>query len=577
MIRDEIENALRRVTGKKRIRLQTPEYGVHGDYSSNIAMELASENKDSGVGVNEVVEDIVGKLLREKELVKYVSDIEVAGPGFINFRIKEEVLIDELSEIARKGSEYGSSKVLEGKKYLLEHTSPNTIKTLHIGHVRNNVLGMAVHNLLENVGAKVVLDAVNNDRGIHVMKGVWAYEKFGKGKTPESENKKPDHFVDEYYLKGANMYEKDDSVKKEVRKLLREWESGDKDVRRTWKKLRDWTFEGFRVTYRKLGSRHDWQWFESDFYHHGKDMVKAGLEKKVFRQLDDKAVLTDLKKYKLPDTIVLRSDGTTMYHTQDLYLTKLKKEKFPSDLYIWDVGPEQELYLKQLFAICEQLGIGERQKFMHLSYGSVSLKGKGKVSSRAGNIVSADELIEKACTKAKKIMVETQKKLKLSERQKNDISRMVGLGALKYGFLKVGRTTDIPFDINESLSLRGDSGPYIQYTFARASSVLSKSKIKDKKITAGHKGDISAEELILLRAFIKFPEICVDSALLYAPNLLCEYLYDLAQRYNSFYNKHKVLTEDENVKEFRLSLTYAAFLILKKGLELIGIDTPEKM
>ncbi|MGB6881717.1 MAG: arginine--tRNA ligase, partial [Microgenomates group bacterium] len=395
MIRDKIREAIEETTGEKEIPLEFPENEEYGDYATNIALISA---KKKNKNPHELAKKIVEKLQKDKKLAKMVS-IEVAGPGFINFSLSKDILRRILKTILEKKEDYGKTEFLKDKKYLLEHTSPNTIKTLHVGHVRNNILGMAMHDILESVGARVKLDAINNDRGIHVMKAVWAYQKYGKDKTPKSEKMKPDHFVDKFYIKGAKEAE-DPKIKEEMQELLRKWEAGDEKVHAVWKKLRNWTLEGFLETYKRLGSNHDYQWFESDFYQEGKKIIKDGLRKKVFKKLPDGAVLSQLGKFGLTDTIVLRADGTSMYHTQDLYLTRLKREKFPSDLYIWDIGPEQSLYLKQLFAMCEQLGIGKREDYMHLSYGYVFLKGKGKMSSRKGNVISADWLMNEMVKRA---------------------------------------------------------------------------------------------------------------------------------------------------------------------------------
>jgi arginyl-tRNA synthetase len=460
---------------------------------------------------------------------------------------------------------------LEGKKVLLEHTSPNTIKTLHVGHVRNNILGMAVHNILEASGAKVAMDAINNDRGVHVMKAVWAYMKHGKGKTPKSEGMKPDKFVDQYYVMGVKKSE-DEDIKEEMQELLRRWEAKDEDVRGVWKKLRDWTLEGFSETYKRLGSKHDHQWFESDFYEKGRETVDKGLKKGTFKKLEDGAVLSNLEEHGLTDAIVLRSDGTTMYHTQDLYLTQMKRKKFPSDMYIWDIGPEQSLYLKQLFTMLEQLGIGEKEDYMHLSYGYVFLKGKGKMSSRKGNVISADWLMEEVVKKAKEIIEASSTGRGLSDKEKENVAESVGLSAIKYGFLKVARLTDLQFDINESLSMAGNSGPYLQYSYARTQSVLREAK---KGKSKGGSMDINNEEAILLRTLIHYAETVQEAAEKFAPNLICNFLYDLAQKYNTFYSKHRIIDSDN--PELRLKLTFATGHILKHGLTMLGIDTPEKM
>ena len=577
--------------------LGIPEREEHGDYSLNIAFELFSELKGQEKDLSELnfdfaklespvdlAEKIVERLKANEKLKDFVSKIEVAGGGFINFWLKKEVLINEIKKILSGQEDYGRSNIFQGKKYLLEHTSPNTIKTLHIGHVRNNVLGMAVHNLLEFCGADVKLDAINNDRGIHVMKAVWAYERYGQGKTPEGEREKPDHFVDKFYVIGAK--ESEDPLKKqEMQELLQRWEKGDSYVRGIWKKLRDWTLKGFAETYKRLGSYHDHQWYESDFYEKGKEMVEKGLKIGVFRKLDDGAVLSDLKKYNLPDTIVLRSDGTSMYHTQDLYLTKLKRDKFPSDLYIWDIGPEQELYLKQLFAMCEQLGIGKCFDYYHLSYGFVYLKGVGKMSSRKGNVVSADDLMDRVVMRAKEIIEKSDAGRGLSNDEKKIISEIVGLGAIKYGFLKMGRTTDFQFDIDESLSLEGNSGPYIQYTYARMQSVIRKAQ-NSGELEISFPDLMSdayfliSEEYAILRYLARFSDIIEMSAKNYSPNILCKYLYDLAQKYNYFYQTQDILeerTKNREKSEFRIALTKATAQIIKNGLNLLGIQAPERM
>ena len=583
-MKEEIVKVLQKITGEKNIQIESPENEGFGDYSSNVALTTFENLKFKIKNLKlktprEYAEWTVKQLEDDDRLNNIIEKMEVAGPGFINFWLSKETLADNLSEILSKKEDYGRLDPLKGKSYLIEHTSPNTIKTLHVGHIRNNTLGMGVHNLLEALGADVKLDAINNDRGIHVMKAVWAYMKYGEGKSPESEGLKPDHFVDKFYVMGAKMADDDEKTKDEMQELLRRWEAGDKEIRTVWKKLRDWTLAGFKETYKRLGSHHDHQWFESEFYEHGKEMVEQGLKKGVFKKLPDGAVLSNLSKYNLSDTIVLRADGTSMYHTQDLYLTKLKREKFPSDLYMWDIGPEQELYLKQLFAMCEQLGIGKKEDYFHMAYGFVYLKGGGKMSSRAGNVVSADTLLDEMVGKARKIIEKSETGRNFMDDEKEKVAEAVGVGAIKYGFLKVGRSTDIYFDIKESLSLEGNSGPYLQYTVARTNSVLAKSKrVKEqesKSFNSATMKQLNNEELQVLRALPRFADVIVDAAKSYSPNLLCNYLFGLAQKYNNFYNTHRIIDSDN--KEFRLRLTTATGQVLKNGLKLLGIEAPERM
>jgi arginyl-tRNA synthetase len=601
MIKEIIRKSVAKVTDLplEEIKVDAPELSEHGDYSTNVAMRLASKRQSARVVANEIVK----KLQKDSKLCKHVSKIEVAGGGFINFYLKKDVLINNLIQIGGIKDKYGKVDSLKGKKILLEHTSPNTIKTLHVAHIRNNVLGISIHNILEFAGADVKLDAINNDRGIHVMKAFWEYINCGKNKTPESVGEKPDHFVDKFYVMGAKAYE-DDKDKKKIQDLLRKWEEGDNKVRTVWKKLRDWTLKGFEQTYSRLGSFHDQQWFESDFYKKGKEIVQQGLKGGIFRKLEDGAVLTNLSRYGLTDTIVIRSDGTSMYITQDLYLTKLKREKFPSDKYIWDIGPEQTLYLKQMFAVCEQLGIGKIGDYFHLSYGLINVKGGGKMSSRAGNIISADELMDSVVKKAGQIIEKSKTSRGFSAAQKSELSEIVGIGAIKYGFLKVGRITDLYFDIDKSLALDGDSGPYLQYTVARANSVLQRAKFSNinfqisnelKENLKNHK--LNDEELSVLRTLVHFSEVVERAEGEYAPNFICEYLFDLAQKYNTFYNKHRIINQKSkfknknqnlkskngrvekslSVEQFRLLLTFALAQVLKNGLGLLGIQAPERM
>jgi len=578
-----IKRALMKVAGEKVVELEVPTDPAHGDYASNIAMamfsslqipnpksQINSKFKKMNFGTPaDLARAIKEELIELTELNRVVGKVEVTGLGFIDFWLSEKYLRHNLGAIVQKKSSYGRSEILKNKKILLEHTSPNTVKTLHVGHARNNVLGMAIHNILEFAGARVTMDAINNDRGIHVMKAVWAYQKFGRGKTPESEKTKPDHFVDKFYTLGVR-HEEDEGVRDETRELLRKWEAGDKEVRIVWKKLRDWTLEGFAQTYRRLGSRHDHEWYESNFYEEGREIAREGLARGVFKKLEDGAILSDLARYGLTDSVILRADGTTMYHTQDLRLTQLKREHFPSDLYIWDIGPEQTLYLKQLFAMLEALGIGERGDYLHLPYGFVYLKGHGKMSSRAGNVVSADELMDEMIKKASAFTGGSPK-----------LDVAVGIGALKYALLKLARTTSLHFDIDESLSLEGNSGPYLQYTAARANSVLLKAKFSSTNFQSASrrtKFKINNEEALLLRHFVHFQEAVEDAAVSYAPNLVANYLYELARRFNTFYAKHRIINHQSSIiNHQRLALTVATGQILKTGLGLLGIQAPERM
>lgn len=576
MISQEIKKILSeemaKISGKKLaandIILEFPENERFGDYSTNCAMRFWHNFgfKDP----QEFAQILVNNLQKDKDLAKIVSKIEVAGPGFINFWLDEKFFVRQLTKIIKQGDKFGKSGFLKGKRFLIEHTSPNIIKTLHVGHVRNNALGMFLGRLFAFLKAKVKLDCINNDRGIHIMKAVWAYQKYGRGRTPQSEKIKPDHFVDQFYVQGAKE-EQNPGVKQEMQELLRKWEAGDKETRMVWEKLTAWVYQGFSETYKRLGSHHDKNWYESEFYQKGRKTVLQGVKKGIFKKLPDNAILSNLEKYNLPDTILLRADGTTMYHTQDLWLTKLKRKYLPRARYFWVVGPEQVLYLKQLYAMCEQIGIGKTRDYEHIAYGYIFLKGKGKMSSRQGTVVSADELLDMAVGGAREIMNTAGIVKDFSEQEKERIAKIVGIGAVKYAMLKHARLSDIQFDLEETVGLEGDSGPYIQYTYARCQSVLR----KKTAIQPLQNYEANDEEIAILRWLTRFPEVLMKSAEQLSSNLVCNYLFTLCQRFNLFYQKHRVLGQPE--EKFRLLLIAATAQVIKNGLWLLGIESPERM
>jgi len=622
----------------KKLVLEHPVNLDYGDYATNIAMiifqkaRLPSPGGEATGGQGKTgfltPVDLANKIVntwRSLGLPEYLAKIEVAPPGFINLKLSPEFLSTELVEVLKKGKRYGEGNLLKGKRILLEHTSPNPQTTIMLGHLRNNFLGMAAANILEFQGAKVVKDCVVNDRGVHVCKAIWGYLVFGQKKskltksqllnfkkipdgrikalgkkidwsksleewtkkksswlTPKGLRLKPDHANLIWYVLGSRAYDLSEKVRQQVEEILLAWEAEDKGVWQVWKQILDWSTKGYQETYKRVGSIHDWVWRESDHYKQGKEIVKLGLKKGVFRKSEG-AIVTNLANYGLPDTVVVKVDGTALYITQDLALTKLKTKQFPSDLYIWDIGEEQSLYFKQLFAICEQLGIGSLEKFFHLSYALINFKGGGKMATRKGEVVKADEILDELEGRALEIIKNSNQKLrgKLTKSQLNNLAKAVALGAIKYSLLKFSRSTTIYFDIDESLALEGNSGPYLQYTYARCQSVLRKGKlmgiftIRDRLSICE---PVSGEEKSLLRTIYKFPEIIEEAAKNYSPNLICNFLFDLAQKYNLFYNKLPILkAESPELVEGRLALTTAVGQIIKNGLNLLGIQTPERM
>lgn len=640
-IRFLLREAVRRSVGRKvdfsLITLEHPTQEEHGDYASGIALQLFSSCKESYSSPLDLANAIVNAF-RDQGLPFFIGKIEVAPPGFINFWLTSDYLINQAYEVLRRKEKFGKSEILLGKKILLEHTSPNPQTTIMLGHLRNNFLGMTTARILEFIGAKVIKDCVVNDRGIHICKALWGYLVFAHKKsgltktqlkrfreitsqqikkviaqknweellekwkkTPKSWltykdlRLKPDHANLRWYVLGSRAYEISQKVKRQVEDMLLDWEkeaeiySSPRRAKRgnlliLWQKILSWSADGYAQTYKRVGSSHDWVWYESDHYKLGKEMVKIGLKRGVFRRSEG-AVVTNLSKYNLPDTVVEKADGTALYITQDLALTKLKCGKFPSDFYIWCIGEEQSLYFKQLFAVCEQLKIARREKLFHLSYSLINFKGGGKMATRKGDVVMADEILEELKNRALEIIKNSNQELRgcFSAQQMETLAEKVALGALKYSLLKFARETTIYFDIDESLALEGNSGPYLQYTYARIQSVLRKSKIPNLKSKVPTlKSEflkLNSEENGLLRTIYKFPEIILESARDFAPNLVCNYLYDLAQRFNLFYNKWPILNppEGEEKRVFRLILAIAVGQIIKNGLELLGIECPPRM
>jgi len=585
MIKDKLVKLLKEITEAKEINLEFPDNPEFGDFTTNIALVSA---KDKGESPRKVAEEIVKKLGSSKDLSEIVEKIDIAGPGFINFWLKHDVLVSNLIQIDTEKEKYGTSNIGKGKVWGIEHTSPNPNKAMHLGHLRNNVTGMAISNLAETMGFKVIRDCVDNDRGIAIAKLMWGYLKFakqdggtaadinywfdnqGEWRTPEDLGLRPDRFVDQLYVKGSTDFEADKNVEELVRKMVVDWEAGEPKIWALWKKVLDYSYKGQEMTLTRLGNKWDRVWHEHEHYKQGKEMVEDGLKKGIFKKLKDGAIITDLSKFNLTDTIVMKSDGTALYITQDLALTKLKKETFKADRLFWVIGPEQSLAMQQMFAVCEQLGIGKKKDFTHLVSGYMSIKGQGKMSSRLGNVVYIDELLDLAKGKVKKIMDGSDFKADEME----EIAENVGIGAVKYSILKVCRVQDIAFDINESVSVEGNSGPYLQYTVARINSVLAKSTSKDK-VLGSDDSNLNDEELTVLRSLIQFSGVLELALKSYFPNLICNYLFELAQKYNHLYNSHKIVGGDN--EKFDLALSAGVVQVLKNGLKILGIKTPERM
>jgi len=510
--------------------------------------------------------------------------------GFLNISLADSYWINQLyTEIS---SDKFAVSEPNGKKVMVEYSSPNTNKPLHLGHVRNNLLGFSVAEILGAAGYEVIKANLVNDRGIHICKSMLAWQKFGNGETPESSGMKGDHLVGKYYvvfdkeykkqieeLKAAGQTEdeakKNAPVIKEAQEMLLKWEAGDEAVIDLWKTMNKWVYTGFAETYRKMGVTFDKFYYESDTYLLGKDIIEEGLEKRVFFKKDDGSVWIDLTADGLDEKLVLRSDGTSVYITQDMGTAQLKYNDFHMDKSIYVVGNEQDYHFKVLFLILQKLGKTGADGLFHLSYGMVDLP-SGKMKSREGTVVDADDLMDGMEEAAKQQALEIGKMDSFSEIEKEHLYHLIGMGALKYFLLKVDPKKRILFNPEESIELQGHTGPFIQYTHARIKSVLSKANFKNG--TAGNYSALEPVERDIIVLLTQFPEIIKTAAETYSPAIVANYVYELAKTYNKFYQDTPILkVDDENVKQLRLQLSAATAKAISKAMKLLGIEVPERM
>jgi len=578
----------------KDIVLEKPPKEELGDYAFS-CFDLGKELKKNPVEIS--------KELAEKYTTnEYVKKVKSIGP-YLNIYVNPNTFLKESLIEVGKEKKYGSSNIGKKEKVMIEFSSPNTNKPQHLGHVRNNCLGQSLNNILEYCGYNIIKANLINDRGIHIVKSMLAWQELGKGETPESTNTKGDHFVGKYYvlfndllkkekqkyleknnvdIKELNNIERKDTednflkqspLMKKARKMLQDWEANDKEVRKLWKIMNDWVYEGYKETYNKLGISFDKIYYESETYLLGKDLVGKGLKKDVFFKKEDNSVWIDLSDDGLDEKLVLRKDGTSVYMTQDLGTAKSRFDELKLNKLIYVVGNEQDYHFKVLFLILKKLGFNWADNLHHLSYGMVNLP-DGKMKSREGTVVDADDIIREMKDKTREIIEKAVKKV---SGDKKDIADIVGLGALKFFMLKTNPKKDSIYNPKESISFDGYTGPFIQYTHARIASILNKGgKIKNiKKITFDN---INKEEVKLMKVLLEFPEIVKKSGLEYNPSVLTNYLFSLAKVYNNFYQNHSVLNaETEDLKNIRLQLSKETKNVLNKGLELLGIQSPDIM
>ena len=524
--------------------------------------------------------------------------------GFLNLTIASATWIDLLNEI-QADEQYGLVKATETSPLvMIEYSSPNTNKPLHLGHVRNNLLGNALANIVAANGNKVVKTNIVNDRGIHICKSMLAWKKYGNGETPETSGKKGDHLVGDYYVSFDKHYKaevkelmteftaqgmSEDEAKakaeaasplmQEAREMLVKWEAGDSEIRGLWEMMNNWVYAGFDETYRKMGVSFDKIYYESNTYLEGKEKVMEGLEKGFFFKKEDGSVWADLTAEGLDHKLLLRGDGTSVYMTQDIGTAKLRFADYPINKMIYVVGNEQNYHFQVLSILLDKLGFEWGKSLVHFSYGMVELP-EGKMKSREGTVVDADDLMEEMIATAKETSQELGKLDGLTQEEADDIARIVGLGALKYFILKVDARKNMTFNPKESIDFNGNTGPFIQYTYARIQSVLRKAAesgiVVPGQIPAGI--ELSEKEEGLIQMVADFAAVVKQAGEDYSPSIIANYTYDLVKEYNQFYHDFSILREEnEAVKVFRIALSANVAKVVRLGMSLLGIEVPSRM
>ena len=572
----------------EKIQLQKTRKEFEGDFTLVVFPFLALSKKRPEETAQEI-----GEFLKANQPV--ISAFNVVK-GFLNLSIATSYWIDLLGNIDST-EKWGTVEATEESPLVMvEYSSPNTNKPLHLGHIRNNLLGYALSNIIAANGNRVVKTNIVNDRGIHICKSMLAWQKWGEGATPESCGKKGDHLIGDYYVafdkhykaELAELMEKGMSKEEaeatsplmaEAREMLVKWEAGDKEVRALWEKMNNWVYEGFDETYKRLGVDFDKIYYESDTYLVGKETVLGGLEKGLFYRREDESVWADLTKEGLDEKLLLRSDGTSVYMTQDIGTAQLRFRDYPIDKMVYVVGNEQNYHFQVLSLLLDRLGFSWGKGLVHFSYGMVELP-EGKMKSREGTVVDADDLMDEMINTARETSEELGGKLNdLTAEEKAEINRIIGLGALKYFMLKVDARKNMLFNPKESIDFNGNTGPFIQYTYARTRSIERKAAEAGVNVdTANAPESISEKECGIIRMLNEFPAVIRQAGTDYSPSGIANYTYELAKEYNQFYHDFSILREEnESIKAFRILLTRNVGKVIKTAMNILGIDVPERM
>lgn len=588
---------IKEAIGQAVVELLAADYGINvpmpslqitrKEFEGELTLVVFPYTKDTRMAPPALAEAI-GKALMER--VSSIASYNVVK-GFLNLSLKPEFWLDRLQTLSSNKEQVRHP---QPRKIVVEYSSPNTNKPLHLGHIRNNLLGHAVSEVLKAVGHEVVKVQIINDRGIHICKSMYAWMQSGGHESPETSKIKGDKLVGNYYVAFDKQYKQEiaelqaSGLSEEAAKqqapsilgaqdLLRKWEAGDADTLALWNKMNAWVYAGFDATYSALGVSFDKNYYESNTYLLGKDVVQQGLSSGVFYQREDGSVWIDLRDEGLDEKLLLRKDGTAVYMTQDIGTAIQRYEDFQLDGMVYTVGNEQEYHFKVLFLILKKLGYNWAERLFHLSYGMVNLP-SGKMKSREGTVVDADDLIAEMHESARSISEELGKTEGLAEDERQQLYRQVGLGALKYFILKVDPAKNMLFDPNESVDFNGNTGPFIQYTYARIRSLQRKAKNERPELLTMQPALPEQEEIGLLSMLDQYPELLLQAADQYNPALIANYVYELTKTYNSWYQSHSVLNnEDESVSSLRLHLSILVASQIAECMQLLGIESPERM
>lgn len=581
-IQSKISEIVSKLYGIENVTLEVQKNKTEfeGDFTIVIFPLVKLAKKSPDVLGNELGEEI-------KNQIEFIENFGIVK-GFLNLKVKDSAFLQEFSETEQNFDSTPS----KNETVMVEYSSPNTNKPLHLGHIRNNLLGFSVAEILKADGYNVIKSQIINDRGIHICKSMLAWEKFGNGATPESTGLKGDKLVGNYYVEFDKLYKSEikamvadgideETAKKqapsiiEAQEMLLKWEQNDPEVRKLWEMMNEWVYAGFNQTYSRLGVNFDQVQYESNTYILGKDLIQKGLEDGILYKKDDGSVWCDLTDEGLDQKLLLRSDGTSVYMTQDLGTAVERFKKNDIQKLIYTVGNEQDYHFQVLFKILKKLGYQWADQLFHLSYGMVELP-EGKMKSREGTVVDADDLVEEMYKTAKEKSQELGKLETLSDEDKEKSYETVGLGALKYFILKVDPKKKMLFNPAESIDFNGNTGPFIQYTYARIQSLLDKAGFETKELTDSYLPNDSEKDLIMLLS--EFKDVVNKAAASLSPALVANYVYELVKGYNSFYQNNPILNQDnETAKQFRLQLSELAGRTIKKGLSLLGIGTVNRM